>query len=372
MALNLFQKYCPKSFDEVIGQDITIKALKKRAKEDNFSQVIRFIGYTGTGKTVLSRLISKSLLCKNKDENGNCCNQCDICKAINNETFLSNYFELNASNCGIEEIRNLEEQSEKKIMFAESSIKVFYIDEIQEMASKSKAALNNLFKLLEKPSKNNYFVLGSMDDYNIPEALKNRCVTYKLKKIDTDKIADRLLYICQQEIKDIEITEEKANVILSIAENSSGSMRTAISYLERVLDSDIWIEDQLFEELDIITNKRLDEIVSGLLYGNDFVLSNYFNKDLVYKIIGRIILLYRRILNISISKKEEKLISKIRIPNLSKNSIIDMINKTLEILSIIYDKYYIQKEYLEFLLLKVLNQNKQIINQNQNVRVPRK
>lgn len=363
MALNLFQKYCPQFFDEVIGQDITVNALKKRARENNFPQVTRFIGYTGTGKTVLSRLISKSLLCKNKDENGNCCNKCNICDAINNEKILQNYFEINASNCGIDEIRNLEEQSNRKIMFADSSLKIFYIDEIQEMASKSKVALNNLLKLLERPSKNNYFILGSMDDYNIPEAVKNRCVTYKLKQIDTDKIADRLLYICQQEISGIEITEEKANVILSIAENSNGSMRTAISFLERVLDSNIWTEQQLFEELDIVTDKKLDEIVSGIFFGNFSILSIYINKDLIYKIINRIILLYKKILDIEMYKKDKYLIDKIRLPKLSIDILINMINKTLGILSVIYEKYYIQKEYLEFLMLQILNQNKKL-NEN--------
>ena len=369
MVLNLFQKYCPKSFDEVIGQDITIKALKKRAEEDSFSQVTRFIGYTGTGKTVISRLIAKSLLCKNKDDNGNCCNECNICIAISNETFLSNYFEMNASNCGIDEIRNLEEQSEKKIMFSEVSIKIYYLDEMQEMASKSKAALNNLFKLLERPSKDNYFILGSMDDYNIPEALKNRCVTYRLKQIGPDKIADRLLYICQQEISNFEVTDEKANVILSIAENSNGSMRTAISYLERVLDSDIWTEDQLFEELDIVSDKKLDEIVSYILYGDNRALITYVNKDLIYKIVNRLILLYKRINGIELYKKEDSLVKKLKIPKISNIDLNNIINKTLKILSEVYEKYYLPKEYLEFLIVKSINENKKIMNQN--ARVPR-
>ena len=92
-------------------------------------------------------------------------------------------------------------------------------------------------KMVEKPSKNNYFILGSMDDSGIPEAVRNRCVTYRLKLLTMKEISDRLAYICEKEGIVID-TEEKANIVLTIAQNSQGSLRTAISYLERCIQGD--------------------------------------------------------------------------------------------------------------------------------------
>lgn len=242
----LYNQYRPSSLSGVIGHDKTIKALIKRTKENDIPKRILFTGITGIGKTTLMRIVGKNILCNNKDKDGNSCNQCEICNAIDNEQMNSFYTESNASNLNIDEVRKLVQDAEMK-SFSQAKAKVFVIDEIQEM-TKAKAALNNLLKPLEKEYKNVYFILGTMSPKDVPTSIKNRCATYDLKPIAIDEISKQLYSICNKENIKID-TEEKANVLITIADNSYGSMRTAVSYLERVIDSELWTVSEVIKEL---------------------------------------------------------------------------------------------------------------------------
>lgn len=372
--INLFLKYAPQTFKDVVGQETTVKELSKRAIDKNFPQCIYFTGYTGTGKTVLSRIVSKSLLCKNLDKEGNPCNTCPTCIAIHNGQKLLNYFEENGSNCNIDRMREIEEMSQKKIMLADSNIKVFYIDEIQEIASKSKEAMKNLLKLLEKPSKNNYFILGSMDDSNIPEAVRNRCVTYKLKNLTVDQISERLAYICKSENIEID-SVEKANVLLSISENSQGSLRTAISQLERVIYSEIWDEKKLVDELELYSNEYSNSIITNLLCGKFIKEDKYdISKKLVDTIIQKLNILYKSECGISINGYEKSLINKIGLPfKDSKNNKI-VIESSLNCFYDLLKYNYTTPALMEYTLLHSKSTNKEIIevlNEDKPVEIPR-
>jgi len=371
MALNLFQKYRPPSFQDVVGHEVQVKEFIKRAKDKNFPQCIYITGYTGTGKTVLSRIIAKCLLCRKLDSEGNPCNSCKECEAINNEQRILNYFEENGSNFNIDRAREVEELSQKKIMMSDSSIKVFYIDEIQEIASKSKEALKNLLKLLEKPSKNNYFILGSMDDSSIPEAVRNRCVTYKLKLLTPEQIAERLLYICNQEKIEID-TEEKANVILTISENSQGSLRTAISYLERVIYSDIWKETQVIEELELFSSAQINQIISETLC-SQFKSEKVFNKSLLDTIIYRLVMLYKYLVKVELTPYQLSIIKNIGLPSKNERENIKVIENTLSKLYELYRYTYLTQPLIDYVIINIKVSNEELCNKEIRIeRAPRR
>lgn len=293
MAQNLFAKHRPKNLDTVFGHNTVIKELKKRFKENSIPHAILLSGFTGTGKTTLIRIIAKSILCQNKDENGYGCGICDICTIIDNEKLSYNYFELNASNLGIDEMRDIEESTSKRVL-GQYNIKIFVIDEMQEL-SKSKAAEKNLLKVLEKPNDNVYFILGTMDAYKVNTAIKNRCVHYKLNPLSFQDITKCLDFICKQEGILVD-TKEKAETLITIAQNSLGSVRTAISYLERVIYSDIWNAQELLKELDIIADDEIINIINYIFAGDMRAFKFEMNEE-VFKRVRYLTLLYYKLIN---------------------------------------------------------------------------
>ena len=264
MAENLYSKYRPKILSEVYGQATIVKELQKRTKENTFPQVVYLTGFTGTGKSTLEKIISKTILCQHKDDSGNPCCICETCLTIQNEKPSNYYYLFNASNLGIDEMRNIENLSQMKSL-STSKHKVIVIDELQELV-KSPAASKNLLKAIEKPNAYTHFMLLSMDDSKIPVAIKNRCVPYKLKPLDFTDIAKYLYFICKSEGVVID-TKEKMETLATIADNSNGSVRTAVSYLERCIYSDIWEKDEILAELNLISTENLVNIMNLILSG---------------------------------------------------------------------------------------------------------
>lgn len=349
---NLAQIYRPLIFDEVSGQSIIIKELKKRSREKSFPQVMLLSGYTGTGKTTLSRIIAKSILCMEPSRSGDPCNECKSCKAINEESFMMNYKEYNASNLNIESMRALEDTVSKKSMgLATSRKKVLYIDELQEL-SKSKAAAKNLLKILEKPLTETYFILGTMDIDKIDNAIQNRSVLYKLKLIESNDILDYLVGIATKEKYINENSgENEAKVLNAIANNSNGSLRTAISYLERVIFSDIRNENELISELGLITDVKLIEIINGVLSGNIQVLQNEINNDILELMKLKLSLLYKAKSKIELNPWQKSQLNGIN------DVSIDNIRFTLENIFELNKFPFLNKSLIEFSLINIINHN---------------
>jgi DNA polymerase III subunit gamma/tau len=346
----LYNVYRPDSLDKIIEQDIVVKALKKRFKERSLPHTIFLNGETGRGKTTLARIIAKHLACNHLDENGYSCNICDICKAIDEEKQNNFFFELNASNLGINEIRELIKDSEIKT-FSQSKNKIFLIDELQEM-SKTPAALKNLLKPLEKELKNVYFILGAMSDINIPSSLKDRSISYKLKSLSVEGIVKQLSNICEQENIKID-TEEKANVLITIAENSYGSMRSAISYLERIIDSDLWIVNQCIKELDIISNNDLIQSINYLFEGNTKAFEIQYTKELFEKIRSMLSIIYKLLNDIVLPYWQTKQLSGIN-KSIKKEQVEFALKEIFEL-----NKFpYLTQELIDFTLIKILEENK--------------
>lgn len=346
--MNLYQKYKPISFEEVTGHEKTVKELIKRSKEKNFPQAVHFTGITGIGKTVLAHIYIKSILCKEKEP----CNKCDSCLAINEDKQLLSYYPFNASNLGIEQMREIEDIALKKNAF--SNIKVIYIDEMQEL-NKSKSAQKNLLKILEKPLKNVYFVLSSMDDSKIDKAVLNRAITFKLKPLSMTDIAKRLKYICDKEGTDFN-TEEKAAILISLAQNCQGSLRTAISLLERVLYSEIFTEKEMIEELGLATDDTIQKILQGILSGDITILSNKITEDILDALRFKLVLLYKVTSGFKLNSWEVSQLSKLEFDPAYAFTLENTVNTFLSF----FNFTYLNQSIIDLKLIECINKNKEL------------
>ena len=351
--IQLYNKYRPKNLSEVVGHSATIKDLQKRSKENSIPKVILLSGITGVGKTTLFRIISKNIACNDKDENGNSCNTCSICETIDNEKANNFYFEENGSNLNIEKVRELVDQSEVK-SFSKAKVKIFVVDEVQEMR-KAQAALNNLLKPIEKEQKNVYFIFGTMSDKDVPNAVKNRCTTYKLKPHSFEDIAGQLYKICSLENVQID-NNDKADVLLTIAENSYGSLRQAISYLERVIYSELWTVNEVIKELDIVSNSELIKSLNYLFNGDSKAFDLEFNKELVDKIRYTLGTAYKVKSGIEVPKWQL-----IQLQGFDKNISSDYIMYALEKLFDLNKYPYINQEILDYTFVDIFNNIKHMM-----------
>lgn len=358
----LYNKYRPLTLLNIIGHEKIIKDLQKRSKENSFAKTMLFSGKSGLGKTTLERIIAKNILCTNKDSSGNSCNKCDICLTIQNEKPNNFYFEINASNLNLEEVKSLIESSRVKSL-SKSTKKVFVIDELQEM-KKAQAALKNLLKPLESDIPNTYFILGTMDESEIPTSIKNRCVHYKLKDLSIEQILNYLAFICKNENINID-NEQKAEVLIAIADNSNGSMRTAISYLERCIYSEIWDKEDLLKELNLASNKTIVHLTNMILTNDIKIFEQEINKEIIDK-IKNILINYYKVKN-KIKLEYYK--------NIELNGILDIdisIVKNCLIEFFKLNNYaYINQEIIDYTILNIFeinNQHQQIID---NVQLPK-
>lgn len=287
--MNFAIKYRPKNLSDIIGHEKVIKDLLKRKEIGDFPNVILFIGNPGSGKTTLQKIVTKMLLCLNK-ESVDCCNECDVCKTINSEINSNYYFEYNASNLGIDDMRNIEEIAMTKSMSIAKS-KVIIIDELQELSS-NKKAMKNILKVLEKPLKNTYFVLGTMDASKIHKSIMRRAVKYRLNELDGKLVGKALMDICKKEDIDLK-DEQKIKTIVTLTQNSNGCVGEVIPYLERVIYSDLWDENDLLNELGILSQESTNHIIHDMLNGDIEVLSNKITEDVINNIKSTLLLYYK-------------------------------------------------------------------------------
>lgn len=350
----LYNKYAIKNIEDLVGQESTVKAIKKYRDTNKFPHTLFFSGTTGTGKTTLEKIVSKILLCEHKDENGNPCHQCKQCIAIDNGENTLNYEEHNASELKIEEVKDIINRAESRIM-SSNPIRVFVIDELQEM-KKAPAALKALLKILEKDIPNVFFILGAMETVDLPDAVKDRTMQFNLKLADTNIIAEYLYKIALAE--NIQIDEAKAKVLIAIAENSNHSLRRSLKYLQKCIDCDIWEEKALLEDLEIVTEDTLISIINQILTGEVNVLNNKISSNVVDRIRDTLINLYKHIEGADTNfyyKNQFKKITKV-------DTII--IKNALEGLSLFYQYPFLTQNIIDYELLKIILSNRGLCQKN--------
>ncbi|MDD6101918.1 MAG: DNA polymerase III subunit gamma/tau [Clostridiales bacterium] len=220
----LYRKHRPTDFSDVKGQDPIVRTLSNQVKTGRIGHAYLFCGTRGTGKTSVAKVFSRAINCENP-ENGNPCNRCQTCKSILEGTNLSVAEIDAASNNGVDSIRQIVE--EVKYSPTDARYRVYIIDEVHML---SIGAFNALLKTLEEPPAYAVFVLATTEAHKIPITILSRCQRYDFKRISIDTIASRLRELC-----DKDGIEAEEDALRYIAKCGEGSLRDALSLLERCL-----------------------------------------------------------------------------------------------------------------------------------------
>ena len=220
----LYRKWRPAVFEDVYGQDAIVTTLKNQITSGRIGHAYLFCGTRGTGKTTLAKIFARAVNCEHAAEHGGSpCNECPICRSILSENSM-NVFEIDAaSNNSVEDIRRIRE--EVAYPPTEGRYKVYIIDEVHMLST---SAFNALLKTLEEPPSYVIFILATTDPQKVPQTILSRCQRYDLKRIKSDVIAARL-----RELSGAEGRKVEDRAIDYIARTADGSMRDALSLLDR-------------------------------------------------------------------------------------------------------------------------------------------
>ena len=222
----LARRYRSGTFDEVIGQDHIAQTLKKAITSGRIAHAYLFCGTRGTGKTSMARIMAKALNCHSfPGPTTEPCGTCDSCVAIARGDDID-VIEIDAaSNTGVDNIREVIENAQYRP--ARSRFKVYIIDEVHML---SKNAFNALLKTLEEPPGHVKFILATTEPEKVLPTILSRCQRYDFRNIPTREIAAHLKDICSKE--KIKADED---ALLLVAKAGAGSMRDALSLLDRLL-----------------------------------------------------------------------------------------------------------------------------------------
>ena len=224
MAVQAFyRKWRPQTFDRIVGQTHVVRTLRNALVSGRIHHAYLFAGPRGTGKTTTARLLAKAVNCLASEEERPC-NECAICKAVNDGRLID-LIEIDAaSNTGVDDVRELRE----RVGFRpnEARYKVYVVDEVHML---SNAAFNALLKTLEEPPPHAIFVLATTEPHKIPATVLSRCQRFDFRRIPLEQIVDRLQWITNQE----EIQADR-DALMLVAQQATGSMRDAESLLDQL------------------------------------------------------------------------------------------------------------------------------------------
>lgn len=221
------RKYRPSTFASVVGQKALTATLKNAIATDRLAHAYLFCGGRGVGKTSCARIFAKTINCTNPSADGDPCNECDSCRAFNENRSL-NIIELDAaSNNSVDDIRGLVDQVQ--VPPTEGRYRVFIIDEVHMLSA---AAFNAFLKTLEEPPSYVVFILATTEKQKIIPTILSRCQIYDFNRITVTDMVDHLAYVAAQE----GITAERSALGL-IARKADGAMRDALSIFDQVAAS---------------------------------------------------------------------------------------------------------------------------------------
>jgi len=255
----LYRTYRPADFEEIAGQEHITKTFKNALKNNKIAHAYLFSGPRGTGKTSIAKIIAKAVNCE-KAPVENPCNECDICRGIENNT-ISDVIEIDAaSNNGVDEIREIRDKV--KYLPGVARYKVYIIDEVHMLST---GAFNALLKTLEEPPKHVIFILATTEPHKIPATIHSRCQRFDFRGVSVPEMVHRMNTIIAEE--QIDISKEAIKVI---AESAEGGMRDAISLLDQVVSytNKKVIVDDVHAIKGTVSNEKLLDVANAIYKNN--------------------------------------------------------------------------------------------------------
>lgn len=349
----LYRTYRPRTFSDVVGQDVIVQTLKNAIINNKIAHAYLFSGPRGTGKTSVAKIFANAVNCE-AEASKVPCGECETCKAIL-EDAVSDVIEIDAaSNNGVDEIRELRDKV--KYMPAQGKYKVYIIDEVHMLTIQ---AFNALLKTLEEPPAHVIFILATTEANKIPLTILSRCQRFDFRGITITNIVDRLKIIIETEKIDIE-----KEAVLEIARQADGSMRDAISLLDQVYsfsEGSIKV-DAVYDVSGSVRRDVLLELITDLLnkdVSSAFKVLNTMIEDgkEIGKIVSDLISLLRDALivkNVSVENEDENRELQQFAKSISNDRIyfyLDVLNETQNDI-----KWTTQKRaYLELALVKMID-----------------
>ena len=268
------RKYRPATFKDVVGQKALTTTLKHAIENNKLAHAYLFCGPRGVGKTSCARIFAKTINCLNPTADGEACNECESCKAFNEQRSY-NIHELDAaSNNSVDDIRQLIEQV--RIPPQIGRYKVFIIDEVHMLSSQ---AFNAFLKTLEEPPHHALFILATTEKHKVLPTILSRCQSYDFSRITISDIVEHLQYVASRE--NIKAEPEALNVI---AQKADGGMRDALSLFDQAANytnGNITYQ-AIIENLNVLDYdyffRMTDFILNGNIRGALLLLNEILNK----------------------------------------------------------------------------------------------
>lgn len=253
-------KYRPTTFCSVVGQKALVQTLKAAVVTRKLAHAYLFCGTRGVGKTTCARIFAKTINCEHPTPDGEACNECESCRAFNEQRSY-NIIELDAaSNNSVDEIRSLIDKV--RVPPQLGRYKVFIIDEVHMLST---AAFNAFLKTLEEPPHHAIFILATTEKHKLLPTILSRCQIYDFQRITIEDIVEHLRYVASQE--GFTVDDDALNVI---ARKADGGMRDALSIFDQVAASsggNITYQTTI-ENLNILDYDYYFRLTDALLDGN--------------------------------------------------------------------------------------------------------
>ncbi len=265
----LYRKYRPQTFDDVVGQLAITQTLKTQLQNGQLSHAYLFTGSRGTGKTSCAKILAKAVNCENPQD-GNPCNCCPSCRAIDSGACMD-VLEIDAaSNNGVDNVRDLRDDA----VYTPSQVKmrVYIIDEVHML---SISAFNALLKIIEEPPAHLLFILATTELHKVPATILSRCQRFAFRRISQEDIAARLQYVAYQE--NIDLEESAARVLSRMAD---GGMRDALSLLDQCAAATVGElnADRVYACLGIAGQQKAAEMMAYIARHDTQKLLTLFNR----------------------------------------------------------------------------------------------
>ncbi|MBR3150319.1 MAG: DNA polymerase III subunit gamma/tau [Eubacterium sp.] len=294
----LYRKYRPQVFSDVYGQEHITSTLKNEIENGRVSHAYLFTGSRGTGKTTCAKILAKAVNCENC-KNGEPCNECEVCRGLDNGS-IYDVVEIDAaSNNGVDNIRNL--RDEANYTPSKGKYRVYIIDEVHMLST---GAFNALLKTLEEPPAHVIFILATTEVHKLPATILSRCQRFDFKRIQPETMAVRLNQVA--ELEGMQLDGDAAILIARIAD---GALRDGLSILDQCAGRSKTITSELVSEVaglagresmfklsDCIAKHDSNEAMAVIseLYQNSFDMErlcvemiNHFRNFLVVKTVKK-------------------------------------------------------------------------------------